>query len=68
MHNDQKRDGVKKQKTKKQPHSRLGWMTPVRYAATRRSATLHFVGSAPRTAAITAHEGITEGQTPIANG
>jgi putative transposase len=50
------------------PHSRLGWMTPIRYAATRRSATLHYTGSAPRTAAITAQEGITEPQTPIANG
>ena len=50
------------------PHSRLGWMTPVGYAATRRSATLHYTGSAPRTAAITAQEGFTEGQSPIANG
>jgi len=50
------------------PHSRLGWMTPVRYAATRRPATLHYTGSAPRTAAITAQESITQAQTPIANG
>jgi putative transposase len=50
------------------PHSRLGWMTPVGYAATRRPATLHYTGSAPRTAAITAQEGITQAQTPIANG
>lgn len=51
------------------PHSRLGWMTPAGYASTRRSATLHCTGcSAPRTAPITAQEGITERQAPIANG
>jgi putative transposase len=51
------------------PHSRLGWMSPAIYAAARRSAALHSTdGSAPRTAAITAQEGITERQTPIAAG
>ena len=51
------------------PHSRLGWMSPAIYAAARRSAALHSTdGSAPRTAAVTAQEGITERQTPIAAG
>jgi putative transposase len=51
------------------PHSRLGWRSPAIYAAARRSAALHSTdGSAPRTAAITAQEGITERQTPIAAG
>ena len=51
------------------PHSRLGWMSPAIYAAARRSAALRSTdGSAPRTAAITAQEGITERQTPIAAG
>jgi len=52
-----------------QPHSRLGWMSPAIYAAQRRSAALRSTnGSAPRTAAITAQEGKTDGQTPIAAG
>ena len=40
------------------PHSRLGWMTPVGYAATRRSAKRsNYTGcSAQRTAPFTAHE------------
>ena len=51
------------------PHSRLGWMSPAIYAAARRSDALRSTdGSAPRTAAITAQEGITERQTPIAAG
>jgi len=50
-------------------HSRLGWMSPAIYAAARRSAALRSTDdSAPRTAAITAQEGITERQTPIAVG
>jgi hypothetical protein len=53
----------------RQEHSRLGWMSPAIYAAARRSAALRSTdGSAPRTAAITAQEGITERQTPIAAG
>jgi putative transposase len=48
------------------PHSRLGWMSPAIYAAARRSATLRSInGFAPRTANITAREGITDRQTPI---
>jgi hypothetical protein len=51
------------------PHSRLGWMSPAFYAADRRSAALRYTdGSAPRTAAITAHKGNVESQTPIAAG
>jgi putative transposase len=51
------------------PHSRLGWMSPAGYAAARRSAALRSTdGSAPRTAAITAQQGITDRQTPIAAG
>jgi putative transposase len=43
------------------PHSRLGWMRPATYAAARRSATLRSAdGSAPRTAATTAQQGIIE--------
>jgi putative transposase len=50
------------------PHSRLGWMSPTTYAAARRSAALRsFDGSAPRTA-ITAQQGNTQPQTPIASG
>jgi putative transposase len=50
------------------PHSRLGWMTPITYAAARRSAALRSPdGSAPRTAAITAQQGITC-QTPVPAG
>jgi len=50
------------------PHSRLGWMTPTTYAAARRSAALRSPdGSAPRTAAITAQQGITC-QTPVPAG
>ena len=45
------------------PHSRLGWMSPAIYAAARRSAALRSTdGSAPRTAAITAQQGIEDGQ------
>ena len=51
------------------PHSRLGWMSPAGYAAARRSAALRSTdGSASRAAAITAQEGITDRQTPIAAG
>jgi putative transposase len=51
------------------PHSRLSWMSPAIYAVARRSAALRSTdGSAPRTAAITAQPGITDGQTPIAAG
>ena len=51
------------------PHSRLGWMSPAIYAAAQRSAALRSTdGSAPRTAAITAQQGIEDGQTPIAAG
>jgi putative transposase len=51
------------------PHSRLGWMSPAIYAAARRSAALRSTdGSAPRTAAITAQQGIEDGQTSIAAG
>jgi putative transposase len=51
------------------PHSRLGWMSPAGYAAARRSAALRSTdGSASQTAAITAQEGITDRQTPIAAG
>jgi putative transposase len=51
------------------PHSRLGWMTPAIYAAARRAAALRSTdGSAPRTAAITAQQGITDRQIPIAAG
>ena len=42
------------------PHSRLDWMSPAIYAAARQSAALRSTdGSAPRTAAITAQQGIT---------
>lgn len=48
------------------PHSRLGWMTPETYAATRRSAALRSPeGSAPRTASTTAQQGITDRRTPM---
>ena len=51
------------------PHSRLGWMCPAGYAAARRSAALRSTdGSAPRTAAITAQQGIIDGQTPTVAG
>jgi putative transposase len=51
------------------PHSRLGWLTPQAYAATRRSAALRCVdGSAPRTVVITAQEGISNRPTPVATG
>ena len=51
------------------PHSRLGWLSPAIYAAQRRSAALRSTdGSAPRTVAITAQEGNTDRQTPIAAG
>jgi putative transposase len=51
------------------PHSRLGWMSPATYAAARRSAALRSTdGSAPRTAATTARQGITDRQTPIGTG
>jgi len=47
------------------PHSRLGWMSPAIYAAARRSAALRSTdGFAPRTAATTAQQGITDDQTP----
>jgi putative transposase len=48
------------------PHSRLGWMSPIFYAAARRSAALRSAdGSAQRTAAITAYEGISNRPTPV---
>jgi putative transposase len=48
------------------PHSRLGWMSPSIYAAARRSAALRSTdGSAQRTAAITAQEGISSRPTPV---
>ncbi len=48
------------------PHSRLGWMSPIIYAAARRSAALRSTdGSAQRTAAITAQEGIRNRPTPV---
>jgi transposase InsO family protein len=51
------------------PHSRLGWLSPATYAAQRRSAALRSTdGSAPRTAATTAQQGITNVQTPVATG
>jgi transposase InsO family protein len=51
------------------PHSRLGWMSPATYAAARRSAALRYTdGSAQRTAATTAQQGIRSGQTLIAPG
>jgi putative transposase len=51
------------------PHSRLGWMTPQAYAATRRSAALRSAdGSAPWTVAITDQEDITNRPTPVAAG
>ena len=51
------------------PHSRLGWLTPQAYAATRRSAALRSTdGSAPQTVAITAQEGISNRPTPVAVG
>jgi hypothetical protein len=44
-------------------------MSPAGYAAARRSAALRSTdGSASRAAAITAQEGITDRQTPIAAG
>ncbi len=44
-------------------------MSPAFYAADRRSAALRYTdGSAPRTAAITAQQGIADRQTPIAAG
>jgi putative transposase len=51
------------------PHSGLGWMTPITYAAAKRSAALRSLdGSAPRiAAAITAQQGITC-QTPVPAG
>src|SRR6476660_308017 len=48
------------------PHSRLGWMSPIIYAAARRSAALRSAdGSAQRTAAITAQEGTSNRPTPV---
>jgi len=50
------------------PHSRLGWMSPAIYAAARRSAALRSPdGSAPRIAATTAQQGITDDrlQSPL---
>ncbi len=48
------------------PHSRLGWMSPIIYAAGRRSAALRSTdGSAQRTATTTAQEGISNGSTPV---
>ena len=51
------------------PHSRLGWMSPIIYAAARRSAALRSAdGSAQRTAAITAQEGISNCPTLVPPG
>lgn len=51
------------------PHSRLGWMSPIIYAAARRSAALRSTdGSAQRTATITAQEGISNRPTPVPPG
>ena len=51
------------------PHSRLGWMSSAIYAAARRSAALRSTdGFAPRTAATTAQQGITDDHTPIVAG
>ena len=51
------------------PHSRLGWMSHTTYAAHRRSAALRSTdGSAQRTTAITAQQGITDSQAPIPAG
>ena len=51
------------------PHSRLGWMSPAAYAATRRSAALRSTDDfAPQAAATTAQQGITDDQTPIVAG
>jgi putative transposase len=48
------------------PHSGLGWMSPAIYAAARQSAALRSTdGSAQRTAAITALEGISNRPTPV---
>jgi putative transposase len=48
------------------PHSRLGWMSPIIYAAARRSAALRSTdGSAQRTAATTAQKGISNDPTPV---
>jgi len=48
------------------PHSRLAWMSPIIYAAARRSAALRSPdGSAQRTAATTAQEGIANRPTPV---
>jgi putative transposase len=53
----------------RRPHSRLGWMTPQAYAAARRPAALRSAdGSAPRTVAITAQQGISNRPTPVAAG
>lgn len=49
--------------------SRLGWMSPTTYAVQQRSAALRSTdGSTPRTAAITAQQGITERRTLIVAG
>lgn len=51
------------------PHSRLGWLTPQAYAATRRSTALRSDdGSAQRTVAITARQGISNRPIPVAAG
>jgi putative transposase len=51
------------------PHSRLRWISPVIYAADRRSAAARSAdGFASRTAVITAQQGNVDRQTPIANG
>ena len=51
------------------PHSRLGWIKPITYAAARRSAALRSPdGSAPRTAAITAQQSGFTRQTPFPAG
>ena len=51
------------------PHSRLGWLSPAIYATARRSAALRSTdGSAQRTAAITAQEGISNCPTLVPPG
>jgi putative transposase len=62
-------DGWRSDYNHDRPHSRLGWLSPATYAAQRRSAALRSTdGSAPRNAATTAQQGITNVQTPIATG
>jgi hypothetical protein len=57
------------EKSSAEPRKKLPRMSPSTYAAARRSAALRYTdGSAQRTAATTAHLGITDHQTPIPSG